>query len=229
MRIAKPDAIELEYVQRMMAWMLWRPIDELGQGRAVQLGLGAASVTRFCRDQLQMHTTAVEINPAVIGVCRLWFHLPDNDERLKVLNLDAANWVRNKSNQRSVHVLNIDLYDHDAAAPALDDEAFYRACYSVMVDTANGGGGLMSLNLFGRDASFDTSLQRIVNAFGSHQVWNLQPTKEGNTVVVASRGVPLPDRASLVERAEYIETRFGLKARKWVNMIQARPKSVTST
>ena len=39
MRVRKPQAIELEYVQRMMAWMLWRPQDEVNQGHAVQLGL----------------------------------------------------------------------------------------------------------------------------------------------------------------------------------------------
>ena len=38
----KPLAIELEYVQRMMAWLLLRPAGELARGHAVQLGLGAA-------------------------------------------------------------------------------------------------------------------------------------------------------------------------------------------
>ena len=228
MRVAKPHAIELEYVQRMMAWMLWRPSDKLTQGHAVQLGLGAASITRFCHDRLCLRTTAVEVNAAVIGVCRIWFKLPADGERLTVLNLDAAHWVRNKNNESSAQVLSIDLYDHDAAAPVLDDEAFYRACYNVLADGANGEGGLMSVNLFGRDASFEASLQRITRVFSAHQVWSLQPTKEGNTVVVASRGVSLPDSATLVERAEYIEAQFGLKARKWVHMIQAPPTTVVS-
>ena len=46
MRIRKSLALELEYVQRMMAWMLLRPSDELTHGHAVQLGLGAAAITR---------------------------------------------------------------------------------------------------------------------------------------------------------------------------------------
>ena len=87
MRVRKPQAIELEYVQRMMAWMLWRPQDELDQGHAVQLGLGAASITRFTHKAMRMRTTAVELNPTVIGACRMWFQLPADDARLRVFRL----------------------------------------------------------------------------------------------------------------------------------------------
>src|SRR5947209_8773640 len=67
MRLRKPQAIELEYVQRMMAWMLWRPRAEVASGHAVQLGLGAGTITRFTRKVMRMRTTAVEINPTVIA------------------------------------------------------------------------------------------------------------------------------------------------------------------
>ena len=45
MRIRKPLALELEYIQRMMAWMLLRESTALTRGHAVQLGLGAAAVS----------------------------------------------------------------------------------------------------------------------------------------------------------------------------------------
>ncbi len=225
MRISKPQAIELEYVQRMMAWMLWRPSDALGVGHAVQLGMGAAAITRFCHKALRMQTTAVEINPSVIGMCRQWFHLPADDRRLTVVNDDAARWVADAAHLQTVQVLSIDLYDHDAAAPVLDDEAFYRACRGVLVDGDGklADGGLMAVNLFGRHASFEASVRRIANVFGADQVWNLRPTREGNTVVVAARGAALPERATLAARAETIETRFGLPARKWLRMIRVPP------
>ena len=75
MRLAKPTQLELEYVQRMMAWMLWRPHEEVAEGHAVQLGLGAAALTKFCHKVLRMPTTAVELNPTVIHACRLWFQI----------------------------------------------------------------------------------------------------------------------------------------------------------
>ena len=215
MRIRAPLAIELEYVQRMMAWLLWRPGESLGEGLAVQLGIGAGAITRFCHRRLRMKTIAVEINASVIGACRLWFRLPADDALLTVLHDDAARWVADPANRATVQVLCVDLYDHDAAAPVLDDEPFYAACRATLVD-----GGVMTVNLFGRDASFAASVQRIVDAFGPASVWNLRPTREGNTIVVATRGAALPDRATLAARAAHIEARYGLPARKWLRMIR---------
>ena len=215
MRIARPNQLELEYIQRMMAWMLWRPTAELVEGHAVQLGLGAGAITRFCHKVLKIRTSVVEINPTVIQACRLWFRLPDDDARLCVQQSDAARWVRDPARRHTVQVLNVDLYDHDAAAPVLDDLPFYTACRDLLDE-----GGLMTVNLFGRDSSFGRSAARIAAAFGLDQVWSLRPTKEGNTVVVAARGVLVPDRAELSARAEQIEARYGLPARKWLRMVR---------
>jgi hypothetical protein len=82
----------------------------------------------------------------------------------------------------------------------------------------------MAVNLFGRDASFAASAARIASAFGLDQVWSLRPTREGNTVVIAGRGVVVPDRDTLSARADHIESRFGLPARKWLRMV--RPLSL---
>lgn len=221
MRVRKPDRLELEYVQRMMAWMLWRDSRELNQGQAVQLGLGAGALSRFCRRQLKMKTTAVEINPTVIAACRHWFHLPDDDERFRVVNADAGAWVADADHWGSAQVLNVDLYDHDAAAPVLDDEAFYANCRQVLAD-----GGLMTVNLFGRSASFARSAARIAKAFGSDQVWHLTPTREGNTVVVAGRGVQVPEREVLEQRAAVIEQRHDLPARKWLKLVRPLPMNI---
>jgi spermidine synthase len=218
MRIAKPDHVELEYVQRMLAGLLWLPSEQLGQGQAVQLGLGAAALTRFTLKALRMRTTAVELNPTVINLCRRSFHLPHDGPLLQVLNLDADSWVHDPAHRGSVQLLHVDLYDHEAAAPVLDDARFYAACRGVLAE-----GGVMSVNLFGRDAQFAQSLSRISAAFGAQQVCGLRPTREGNSVVLAGRDVRLPDRAKLLERAAHIEARFGawgLPARKWLRMLR---------
>jgi spermidine synthase len=221
MRLKRPEKLELEYVQRMMAWLLWRDAREMTQGQAVQLGLGAGALTRFCRKQLKMKTTAVEINPTVISANRHWFHLPDDDERLRVLNQDAGAWVADAANWGTAQVLNVDLYDHEAAAPVLDDEAFYADCHRVLAD-----GGLMTVNLFGRSASFTRSAARIAKVFGSDQVWHLTPTREGNTIVVAGRGVAVPEREVLEQRAAHIEARHDLPATKWLKLVRPLPMNV---
>lgn len=215
MRIRSPRKLELEYIQRMMAWLLWRPSDQLAQGHAVQLGLGAGALTRFAHQVLRWRTTAVEINPSVIDANRLWFHLPPDDERLQVLHTDAAAWVQDATHLQTVDVLSVDLYDHDAAAPVLDDADFYAACRGLLLP-----GGLMVVNLFGRDNSFERSAARVAAVFGADQVWQLAPTTEGNTILIAGRGVDVPDRELLTARADVIEDRFGLKARKWLRLVR---------
>src|SRR6218665_1848296 len=47
MRIAQPFEIELEYVQRMMAWLLFADPAQVSKGHAMQLGLGAGAITKF--------------------------------------------------------------------------------------------------------------------------------------------------------------------------------------
>ena len=215
MRIARPLAIELEYVQRMMAWMLLRPEAELTAGHAVQLGLGAAAITRFCHGTLRMRTTAVELNPSVIAVCRLCFHMPHDSARFKTLEMDAAAYCADARRTGTAQVLCVDLYDHDAASPVLDSPAFYRDCHRLLA-----GGGVMTVNLFGRNARFERSAGHIAAAFGAAQLFSLRPTKEGNTIVVALKAAALPEREALAARADNIEARFKLPARKWLRIIR---------
>ena len=218
MRMRRPQVVELDYVRRMLASLLWLPTEALGSGRAVQLGLGAGAITRFTLQQLGLQTTAVEINPLVISACRLWFELPDDDPRLELVRMDALRWLQAEARPGSVRLLHVDLYDHEAAAPVLDSEDFYRACRRVLEP-----GGVMSVNLFGRHASFAASAARIAAAFGADQVWSLRPTREGNTVVVAGQGVVVPAREELLRRAATIEQRFGrlgLAARPWLRMVR---------
>ncbi|MFO1328017.1 MAG: spermidine synthase [Rubrivivax sp.] len=218
MRLRRPDVVELDYVQRMLAALLWLPEGTLAQGPAVQLGLGAGAITRFTHGALGMPTTAVELNPLVIQACRLWFHLPPDGDGLTVLRRDAGHWLRHEARAGSVRLLHVDLYDQEAAAPVLDDEAFYSACRRVLQP-----GGVMAVNLFGRHASFAASAARIAAAFGADQVWSLRPTREGNTTVVAGRGVVVPARDELRRRAATIEQQHGargLKARAWLRMVR---------
>lgn len=217
MRIRKPQLIELDYVQRMLASLLWRPSAALGEGRAVQLGLGAGAITRFTLQALRLPTTVVEINPAVVAANQRWFRLPHDDPGLTVHVGDAGAWLRH-AQPASATLLHVDLYDHEAAAPVLDDAGFYADCHALLAE-----GGVFSVNLFGRDSSFAASAERIAAAFGVEHTWRLRATREGNTVVIASRGAPLPDRAERLARADTIEHRFGalgLPARKWLRLIR---------
>lgn len=215
MLLDAPFEIELEYVQRMMAWLLFVAPESVPKRHAMQLGLGAGSLTKFCRKKLRMKTTAIELNPQVVAACRLWFKLPADDNLLSVVLGDAAEVAAHAHWRGSIDALQVDLYDHEAAAPVLDSEAFYRDCRSLLTED-----GCMAVNLFGRSSSYARSLEKISAAFGAAAVWAFKPTREGNTVVLALRTPQHPTRAALAARAETIQTRWGLPAAKWLRVFK---------
>lgn len=215
MLIDKPWDIELEYVQRMMAGLLFTEPAGVAKKHAMQLGLGSAALTKFCYKKIRMKTTAVEINPQVIAACRGWFRLPKDDLRLHVIEADASLEIKKPQHLETVDLLHVDLYDHEAAAPVLDSAAFYSDCHELLTED-----GVMTVNLFGRDSSYQSSLEKIAEAFGPQALWAFTPTREGNTVVMAQREPSRPERTDLLLRAADIQSRWNLPAKKWLRILK---------
>ncbi|MFA5682885.1 MAG: spermidine synthase [Hydrogenophaga sp.] len=215
MLIDSPFEIELEYVQRMMAWLLFVDPATVPKRRALQLGLGSAALTKFCFKKLRMDTTAIEINPQVLAVCRQWFKLPPDGPRLRVLLADAGQEIRRGEHLDRYDAVQVDLYDHEAAAPVLDSVDFYADCRALLTED-----GAMTVNLFGREASYEYSLSAICEAFGEDAVWAFRPTREGNTIVLALRTPTALSRLALLERAEAVAARWGLPAVKWLRVFK---------
>ena len=211
MRIRKPDWPELEYAQQMMAWMLF--VD--APHAIVQLGLGAATLTKSCYRQFpEAQVTAVELNPSVIAICAAMFKLPPEDERLRVLEMDAMDFVLDDANYDAVDVLQCDLYDATARGPVLDTPEFYQACNACLTDQ-----GVMTVNLFGDHPSYAKNLKAMRYAFD--QVISLPEVHDGNVVAIAFRNAVEFDFPALYERAEEIKTATKLPAKSWVNGIKS--------
>jgi spermidine synthase len=211
MRMDDPLALVHEYIQRMQAWLLFVDPETVPKRQAMQLGLGAGSLTKHCAKVLRMKTTAIELNPQVLHACRGWFKLPADSARLQVILADAAQEIQKPQWWGTVDALQVDLYDREAAAPVLDSAAFYADCRRLLTED-----GSMTVNLFGRSSSFAKSVDKIASAFGKEAVWAFKATREGNTVVLAQRTASRPKRAVLAERAEIIQTQWGLPATKWL-------------
>ncbi len=210
MRIRKPDWLELEYAQQMMAWMLFM----VDPKRIAQLGLGTAALTKFCyRAFPDAKVTAVELNPAVITVCASMFQLPPNDERLSVIEMDAFDFVNDPAHDRSFDVLQVDLYDATAKGPVLDSVEFYRACNTCLATN-----GIMTVNLFGDHPSFARNLKAMKFVFD--EVICLPEVHDGNVVAICFKARPTLDFTALATRAAQIVSATKLPAKSWVKGIR---------
>jgi len=215
MLVDAPTALVHEYIQRMMAWVLFVYPATVTKRQALQLGLGAGSLTKFCHKELKMKTTAIELNPMVLHACRGWFKLPLDNSRMQIILGDASQEIQNDRWLGAVDALQVDLYDEEAAAPVLDSPSFYADCRKVLTDD-----GCMTVNLFGRSSSYQKSVDKIADAFGMEAIWAFKSTREGNTVVLAQRTPSRPKRALLSERADIIKDQWGLPADKWVRVFK---------
>lgn len=211
MRISKPDAIELEYAQQMMAWMLF--IDQ--PQHVVQLGLGTGALTKFAYRRFpQTRVTAVELNPSVIAICSSMFKLPANDARLNVIEMDALEFVMNSDNHCTIDALQVDLYDATARGPVLDTAEFYQACANCLTEN-----GIMTVNLFGDHPSYAKNLSAMHYAFDT--VISLPEVHDGNVIAIAFNHAPPLDIPALYERARQITEQTKMPAKSWVNGIKA--------
>jgi spermidine synthase len=183
MRIARPWALELEYTREMMLPLVLR--DE-PPATVLQVGLGAASVTRFLHRYFPgAWLTVVEIDPRVIDTARQFFKLPEESPRLRILAGEGHDFVAHAKSRFDLIV--VDGYDEKARTGSLDTAAFYMAARERLTQR-----GLVSVNLLTRRRGVAASEQRMRQAFGEH-VRVVPPPEAGNTIAVAGRQPPMAD------------------------------------
>ncbi|NJZ85429.1 spermidine synthase [Ralstonia solanacearum] len=216
LRLSDPDALDLEYIHQQMAWLLFLEPSAESDFHVVQLGMGPGSTTRFCHRHLPTaRITAVEVNPDVIAMARSEFALPPDDARLRVLQQDGYDWVMDPSHQGTADVLQVDCYDHVKQGPVLDTLEFYQACRDTLRYP-----GVMTVNLFGSDESFQLNIERICKAF-DYRVVILPEVTGGNTIVLAFNGPPLQASwDALRARAQALQTALKLPALSWAHGLQ---------
>jgi spermidine synthase len=228
MRINKPDFIELEYAQQMMAGLLFLDPNDKKLKTAkskksdnpfhmVQLGLGTGALTKFAHKHFpKAQVTAIDLNPAVIVAARVMFNMPPSNQHLNVLQTDALKYVTTQKNSESIDLLQVDLYDATARGPALSSSEFYQGCHDSLKSP-----GVMTVNLFGNHKSFKTNIKNICNAF-DNRVLVFQQVHDCNVVVMAFKGPHLEVNWKEVKaRAEYLEKKYKLPTKAWVSGLRS--------
>lgn len=206
MRIARPDALELEYTRELMLPLVLRG-DGAWPASVLQVGLGSASVTRFLhRYRPAARMTVVEIAPEVVAAARQYFHLPEESARLRIVIGDGHDYVMTRKGRFDLIV--VDGFDHKGRSGMLDTAAFYINCRDRLTSR-----GMMALNFLSRSRGVGGSVARMREAFGE-RVLVLPPSDPGNTVVLAAVGRPI------AESVEDLRAAAGaLKAETGLNLL----------
>ncbi len=161
MRISRPWDLELAYTRAMMAFLLFRA----GPAEVLMVGLGGGSLAKFIRKHRpQTNITAIEISPQIVAAARSHFFLPEDDEHLNVLLADGAEYV--PAHPGSADVILLDGFDAGNQVESLATLDFYQACRRALKP-----GGVLVVNLWGRDPEFVTWFSRLVEAFDGQVAW----------------------------------------------------------
>jgi spermidine synthase len=181
MRIARPWALELEYTREMMLPLILRTGHGDWPRSVLQVGLGAASITKFLhRHRPRATLTVVEIAPAVVATARQAFRLPDDPQRIAIEIGDGCAFMADAGPRHDFIV--VDGFDAKGRAGRLDALPFYRDCLARLSRE-----GVLAVNLLDRRKGVAASVARLQEVFGK-RVLVLPAGEQGNTVVLAARG-----------------------------------------
>jgi spermidine synthase len=203
MRITRPWDLELAYTRAMMGFLMFNPMPQ----DVLMIGLGGGSLAKFIRKQRpQICITAVEIDPRVIAAARTHFELPPDDATLAVVEADGALYVRQHAS--SADIILLDGFDSGNQVEALATQTFYAACRRVLRP-----GGVLVVNLWGRDGDFAEYFARLTRAFDGEVGW-LSVQNKTNIIVFAFAEPGAIERLdALRPRLAELSTRYGLDLR----------------
>ena len=223
MRVKDPAALELTYTRGMMCFLLFNPNIK----NVLSIGLGGGSLPKYIHEYCQQLTSRViEINPEIINVARSHFYLPENDERLEVIEGDGLKCLLEHQDSADVllpDVLLIDAFDQFGIPPDFCTQVFFDNCAQTLSDS-----GMLVINLWGSDKKFDIYLQRIEQSFKNH-VLMLSTGKPGNIVVFGFKRLPSDLRiASLRTLAKELEAAHKIEFVQFVEKLKENNASTSN-
>lgn len=216
MRVNRPRDLELAYTRDMMSALLLSASWPTMPKRILQIGLGAASITRFVDANLpEADQTVVELEPMVVGAAQQCFNLPPLGDRLRVEIAEGSDWVATAIDQ--FDLILIDGFDADGETGDLESLNFYQHCRARLA-----AGGLLVCNFLSRSPRFLKSCIALDAAF--HGQSRLLPQTPGGNVIAlgALSATEQLDQESLRERSAKLEADTGLDLMPLVERLVAQ-------
>jgi spermidine synthase len=210
MRLDEPDALVTAYAQKMMAFLLFNRAPR----HILMIGLGGGSLVKFCHRHLQgTRLTVVEVDPDVIEL-REWFHIPADDERLRVILGDGAEFVQRSD--WTADILLIDAFDPAGVAPSLASDDFYARAFHGL-----GPNGVLVMNLAGERGRYVAHLKRLRRACPGPVL--LVPVEADGNVLVFAFAQPANAWAleSVETTAEELQSEFALEFPRFLHRLRS--------
>lgn len=218
MRVRDPFALELAYTRGMMSFLLFH--SEVRH--MLTIGLGGGSIAKYVHAYCpEITSTVIEINPRIIQVARSQFYVPEDDERLQVIEADGLQYLA--EHQDAADVLMIDAFDSNGIPPDFCSQDFFDQCASSLRSD-----GILVINLWGSDKKFDVYVNRIEQSFNG-KVLVLPTGRPGNVAVFGFRREPSDLRiASLRARAKALEKTHKIEFLQFVEKLAAHNNSTAN-
>lgn len=212
MRLTDPYALEFAYTRKMMSFLLFVHQPQ----HVLMLGLGGGSLAKYCHRHLpSARTTVIEIDPLVLAF-REQFLVPPDDERLRVVLGDGAEYLRHCRGQ---DVVMMDACDRDGLSASVSTRAFYSNVRDALAPR-----GMMVANMVGAKNEYVAHLEMIADVFGGNIIL-LPIESEGNCLVFAFRDGSFEPRWRWIEgQARAMYKRYGLNFPMFAAKLKRRRK-----
>ena len=206
MRVDDPYGLEVGYTRSMMAFLLFHPEPK----QLLMVGLGGGSTAKWVyRNLPASRTRVVELNPEVIQIAHSYFHVPTDDERLRVILGDGSDYVQRHA--QTYDAILVDGYDEFSLAAALSTPMFYANCRAALKPQ-----GVLVVNLWGSDPRFLEFVEMISKQFDGLTL-SLPAEQRGNIIVFAfERSLNMPKWEDLRDKARRLEAQYGLEFVRFV-------------
>lgn len=209
MQIKQPDALDLIYTRKMMAFLPFYPRPKA----VLLLGLGGGSLAKFCYRHLpRTDITAVEINPHVVAFRKV-FRIPEDNDRFRIYCDDAAHFIT--THTQRTDVILVDAFDGFGIAPELSNPDFYAEVHDRL--SAN---GILVMNLAGQKTGFEEPLAQLAHVFDD-RVLSLKVRDGGNQIAFAFKNPMFPPRWDAIQTtARELEKKLGLEFVRFVQQLE---------
>lgn len=193
MLLNHPFILIHKYAQAMMLPLCWTQ-----PKKVLVLGLGSGSIVKYLYNYFQdIHIDAIELRPAVINVAREFFLLPECNQRFKVHNKSAFDWLENTnkdtlSENDKYDLIIVDMFLTSKAGKdiTIDISSVVSNIYSLLNEN-----GAITFNQLGENIFSYSAFDSLLAVYLTHQLFCID-IDSSNTILVASKtGIPsnIPD------------------------------------